>query len=47
MGTQLSPATDAEHVRRALLRAEKRKSDLDSTNEPYAAMPGKTGVIRQ
>lgn len=46
MGAEVNDATDAEHIRRTLSRANERKNELEAS-EPYAPMPGKTGVTQQ
>lgn len=46
MGAEVSDTTDAEHLRRTLSRANERKNELEAS-EPYAPMPGKTGVTQQ
>ena len=47
MGADVSSATDTDHIRRTLLRAQKRKNELEETDTPYAPMSGKTGVTQQ
>lgn len=46
MGAEVSDTTDAEHIGRTLMRAGERKVELETSQEPYAPMPGKTGVTQ-
>ena len=46
MGAEVSDTTDAEHIGLTLMRAGERKVELETSQEPYAPMPGKTGVTQ-